>query len=463
MPFALALRDGSPGHAHAQVAASLRKDGADRRDRGRPRDRPRRAGRRRRRRCARPRALRAVGPPTPARRARRDARRPAHADRRRRAAAATRASSRPSDFLPELLLARSPHLAAMLEESVYGPLESASERRGADLISTLEVFHDTALDRRAAAEPLHVHPNTLDYRLRRIEELTALQFTDPGDLMRMALAVRRRRLKRPGPMCDRTPTGARRVRDGSQLTDGRTGKVLHGGQSGVQRVRRHVLLGRGVGDGAARRACDCGGRLIERGSQDAEYVSRRGCSPGPNGDGHAPMPSPRDAGSRVDQRLRRELDGDHVTVAHLVVAALEPQLPLVARARVAAVLDQRAPAARPPRARNPSGCRCGSCRRRPRRSCRAWIAWARASLPSPAVKNEIRSSSSNAARITRVEAGLAGAEVLAHRGGLLVVELGQLRLEAGATRRPRRRRGPPAWSSTAGGGTSSSPSPTLAT
>jgi DNA-binding PucR family transcriptional regulator len=104
------------------------------------------------------------------------------------------------DFLPELLLARSPHLAALLEEAVFGPLEAGGDRRGADLVATLEAFHDTALDRRAAAAKLHVHPNTLDYRLRRLEELTGLRLTDPGDMTVMALAIRYRRMVRRTPI-----------------------------------------------------------------------------------------------------------------------------------------------------------------------------------------------------------------------------------------------------------------------
>jgi len=100
----------------------------------------------------------------------------------------------PEEFLPELLLARSPHLGSMLEERVFGPLESGSVRGGANLLATLDAFLGAALDRRAAADALHVHPNTLDYRLRRIEELTGLLFADPDAVMLMALAIRRRRL-----------------------------------------------------------------------------------------------------------------------------------------------------------------------------------------------------------------------------------------------------------------------------
>ena len=69
------------------------------------------------------------------------------------------------EFLPELLLARSPHLGAMLEERVYGPLVSAAEKGGADLLTTLEAFLEAALTGAPTAEALHVHPNTLDYRL----------------------------------------------------------------------------------------------------------------------------------------------------------------------------------------------------------------------------------------------------------------------------------------------------------
>ena len=89
--------------------------------------------------------------------------------------------------------------------------------------------------------------------------------------------------------------------------------------------------------------------------------------------------------------LRRELDGDHVAVAHHVVAALQAQRAALARAGVAAGVDA-APASRSPRrARSPSGCRSGSrpaaCQAvRPSRRCQDC-----AGLASPAVKKAIRS------------------------------------------------------------------------
>jgi hypothetical protein len=104
---------------------------------------------------------------------------------------------RPEEHVSELLLARSPRLASMLRERALGPLERHSPRRGSDLLETLETFLDSQLDRRKAAQRLHVHPNTLDYRLRRVEELTGLRVSRPEDLMLMALALKQRTLSSP--------------------------------------------------------------------------------------------------------------------------------------------------------------------------------------------------------------------------------------------------------------------------
>lgn len=106
---------------------------------------------------------------------------------------------RAEDFIPELLLARSPALAALVVRRVLGPLEDYAERRSADLLETLETFVEWELDRRRAAEQLHVHPNTLDYRLKRVEELTGLRPAAPEDLLLITLALKQRAFARaPG-------------------------------------------------------------------------------------------------------------------------------------------------------------------------------------------------------------------------------------------------------------------------
>jgi DNA-binding PucR family transcriptional regulator len=99
------------------------------------------------------------------------------------------------DYLSELLLARSPQLGTAIERRVLGPLEDYAERRSADLLETLEVFIRIGLDRRGAADELHVHPNTLDYRLRRVEELAEIDLSQPGDLALIALALKHRGLR----------------------------------------------------------------------------------------------------------------------------------------------------------------------------------------------------------------------------------------------------------------------------
>jgi DNA-binding PucR family transcriptional regulator len=87
------------------------------------------------------------------------------------------------------LLVRSPDVGATLEEAVLAPLHRYAARRSANLLETLEVFVDSDLDRRRAAERLEIHPNTIDYRLRRIEELTGLDLDRPWDLTAICLAL----------------------------------------------------------------------------------------------------------------------------------------------------------------------------------------------------------------------------------------------------------------------------------
>lgn len=98
------------------------------------------------------------------------------------------------ELLPELLLARSPRLAASLCRRVLGPLLEYDARRSSDLVQTLRGFINSELDRRRTAHALHVHPNTLAYRLRRIEDLTGLDVGRPGDLALVVLAVKQQAL-----------------------------------------------------------------------------------------------------------------------------------------------------------------------------------------------------------------------------------------------------------------------------
>jgi hypothetical protein len=93
------------------------------------------------------------------------------------------------DVLLEFLLTR-PSRAADRLELVLDPLVD-----GPELIATLEGYFAADFDRRRAAANLHIHPNTLDYRLRRVAEMTGLSVgTAKGvQVLGAALTIRRMR------------------------------------------------------------------------------------------------------------------------------------------------------------------------------------------------------------------------------------------------------------------------------
>ncbi len=66
--------------------------------------------------------------------------------------------------------------------------------RNPDLVRTLETYLANDLDRRGTAAALHVHPNTLDYRLKRVAELTGLDPSSPAGLHLLAASLTARKL-----------------------------------------------------------------------------------------------------------------------------------------------------------------------------------------------------------------------------------------------------------------------------
>lgn len=94
-----------------------------------------------------------------------------------------------SEFILERLLLGSPSLADIARARVVEPLRSYQERRGIDLVKTLREFLNSDRRRVPAAERLHLHPNTLDNRVRRIEQLTGLRLSCPYDAALVTLAV----------------------------------------------------------------------------------------------------------------------------------------------------------------------------------------------------------------------------------------------------------------------------------
>jgi hypothetical protein len=90
------------------------------------------------------------------------------------------------DYLLETLVGRSPRLAARLKDNVLTPL---SDDDHGTLVETLRTFLRCRFDRTATSEALHVHRNTLAYRLGRIEEITGLDLRSPRDLAFVYVAV----------------------------------------------------------------------------------------------------------------------------------------------------------------------------------------------------------------------------------------------------------------------------------
>ena len=96
----------------------------------------------------------------------------------------------PEEFALELLLLAAPRHATEIAHRVLDPLRTAEAGRSTELLTTIDAFLDCGLDRRRTAERLHVHPNTLDYRLKRIRELTDLDVRNPQHVALLVLALK---------------------------------------------------------------------------------------------------------------------------------------------------------------------------------------------------------------------------------------------------------------------------------
>ncbi len=90
------------------------------------------------------------------------------------------------DHLLEILLQRSPRLVARLRGSVLAALGGQEH---AELVRTLQALLACRLDRTATSSALHIHRNTLAYRLKRIEEIAGVDLASPRDLARVYIAL----------------------------------------------------------------------------------------------------------------------------------------------------------------------------------------------------------------------------------------------------------------------------------
>lgn len=91
------------------------------------------------------------------------------------------------DLLVEYQLTR-PSAARVRLAGLLDPIDP-------DLLATLRAYVDNGLSRQRSARMLHVHPNTVDYRLRKIAVQTGLDATRPADLPRIAAALAARDMR----------------------------------------------------------------------------------------------------------------------------------------------------------------------------------------------------------------------------------------------------------------------------
>ena len=98
------------------------------------------------------------------------------------------------DQLPTLLLLADEDLAAALSRQALAPLRGLRPDQADRLARTLLAWLESADDANAAARRLHVHPQTIRYRLRQVSELFGDALGDPDTRFSLLLALRARLL-----------------------------------------------------------------------------------------------------------------------------------------------------------------------------------------------------------------------------------------------------------------------------
>ncbi len=103
----------------------------------------------------------------------------------RRPASSATATTAPSLFLP-----RGISEARAAVDQVLGRLVAYDAAHDADLVRSLRVFLEQNRSWKDAAAALHIHKQTLVYRLRRVEELTGRRLADTGAIADLWLAIK---------------------------------------------------------------------------------------------------------------------------------------------------------------------------------------------------------------------------------------------------------------------------------
>lgn len=87
-----------------------------------------------------------------------------------------------------LQLEDSSQLAAFARRTL-GPLIDYDESHRTDLVATLRTYFACRNDRNTTAGALHIHPNTVTQRLRRVEQLCGVELAEPSTTLQFSAAL----------------------------------------------------------------------------------------------------------------------------------------------------------------------------------------------------------------------------------------------------------------------------------
>jgi len=82
-----------------------------------------------------------------------------------------------------------PELASFYDD-LLGRLQAHDERQGAELVNTLEAFFECHGNHVRTAQRLHLHRNTLLYRLDRARQVLGVDFDDPETRLALQVALK---------------------------------------------------------------------------------------------------------------------------------------------------------------------------------------------------------------------------------------------------------------------------------
>jgi sugar diacid utilization regulator len=94
------------------------------------------------------------------------------------------------EVLIDHIVRSSPLIERALDDTLH-PLVEYDRVRRTELIPTLRAYVDAGFNVTRSAAVLHVHPNSVVYRLRRIKELTGRDVHDPNELLVLVLSMKR--------------------------------------------------------------------------------------------------------------------------------------------------------------------------------------------------------------------------------------------------------------------------------